>query len=118
MSRSRVDEKVLKYIGEIIENSGQKGEDKIKMALLSNKFYHDNKAELDLIKAPARTRMKLMANFLLFMVKFETVCARAFKPLSGSQSVGREIMKLHSDKQRSDLLSDLTISTNNTFLNS
>lgn len=104
MSRSRVDNKVYEYIAEIIENSGAKAEDKIKIALLSNKYYSDLKEELDAIKAPSRTRIKIITEFILFMIRFETICMRAFKPMTGSLSVGREIMKIQSQKIKSDLL--------------
>ena len=109
MKRSSVDKKVYEYIADIIENSGQKAEDKIKMLLLTNKYYFELKKEFDLIKAPARTRIKVMTEFMLFMIRFETICIRAFKPFTGSLSVGREIMELQSKKVKSDLLGNVNI---------
>lgn len=113
MKRSRVDNIVYEYMANIIENSGAKPKDKIKFALLSNKYYSDIKEALDLSKTPAKTRKIIMAEFMLFMIRFESICAKAFRPLTGSMSVSEEIMLLQNKKIKSDLLGDNNLIASN-----
>lgn len=113
MKRTRVDSKVYEYMANIIEHSGAKPKDKIKFALLSNKYYSDIKKALDLSKTPAKTRMTIMAEFMLFMIRFESICVKAYRPLTGSMSVSEEIMLLQNKKIKSDLLGDNNLKPSN-----
>ena len=103
MKRSRTDNKVYSYMGNLIEESGAKDEDKIKLALLANKFYEDNKEDFDNGKVSAQVRKNIMLRFLVFTIQFETVVVKANKPLTGSGSSSREIIRLYHEKQQSEL---------------
>lgn len=98
-----VDRKLKKHLGELIEDSGAKPKDKVKMALLADKFYKDCKPSLDSCNAPFKVRKDIMFNFLLFTVQFETICAQAFKPFSGSQSTAEDIIRIHQENQKQEI---------------
>lgn len=88
----------------LIEGSGAKDNDKIKLGLLANKFYEDNKVDFDLGKVSANIRIKIMAKFILFTVQFETIVIKASKPLSGIGNASDEIIRLYQEKQKGQLM--------------
>lgn len=99
-----VDKKVKLYIKELLENSGAKEMDIAKLAILADSFYENNKEALDSVKVPFLIRKTLMSNFILFLVQFETVCVKAYKP-SGSGSTADDIIHLYSSIGRSKFTS-------------
>lgn len=99
MKRSRIDNIVYGYMADLIENSGAKDNDKIKLSLLANKFYQDNKPDFDNAKVSAKVRKSIMGRFLVFIVQFETIVVKASRPLTGSGSASEEIINLYRDMQ-------------------
>lgn len=87
-------------MAKLIEDSGAKDDDKIKMGLLANKFYQDNKPSFDKGKFSANNRKRVMGNFLIFMIQFETIVVKANRPLSGIGSASKEIMRLYSEMNK------------------
>ena len=88
----------------LIENSGAADNDKIKLGLLANKFYEDNKNDFDKGKVSAEIRKRIMGKFLVFTVQFETIVVKASKPLSGIGNASFEIIRLYQEKQKGQLI--------------
>ncbi len=97
-----VDNKVKLHIKELLEGSGAKKKDIAKLAILADSFYKNNKEALDSVKVPFLIRKTLMSNFILFLVQFETVCIKAYKP-SGSGSTSDDIIHLYSSIGRTNI---------------
>ena len=91
-------------MSELIEGSGAKDNDKIKLGLLANKFYEDNKPDFDKGKVSAHIRKRIMGKFLIFIVQFETIVVKASKPLSGIGNASDEIIRLYQEKQKGQLM--------------
>ncbi len=61
------------------------------------------KEALEADKVFFKVRKNIIASFMQFVVEFETICARSFKPLPGSQSTAKEIINMYSTRLRNEL---------------
>jgi hypothetical protein len=94
----RTDKKLDKFILKTLENSGMKGDELTKHLIIYKSFYKEVKPHLQ--RMTFENKAWLMSKFLIFVVQYETICARAFRPLSGSQSTARDIISMYSKKGR------------------
>lgn len=90
-----IDKHIREYMKNLIVDAGIKPKDVSKLAILSDKFYNDNKRAFDKAKVNLHARKVMMSNFILFIVQFEAVCAKAFRPF-GSGNTSDEIISLYS----------------------
>ena len=104
---AQTDNKIYAYLADLIEGSGAKDIDKIKMGILARKFYDDMKESFDAAKVPFLPRKVMMGKFMVFMVQFETIVIKAHRPITGSGSSGEEIVRLYQDMNREKLLNGL-----------
>jgi hypothetical protein len=94
-----IDNRIKEHIKKILLGANIKPKELSKLAILSDKFYKDNKEAFDLANVRLSARKVMMSNFILFIVQFETVCIKAYK-LSGSGSTADDIIHLYSSKER------------------
>lgn len=96
---STIDKKIKQHIDKLTDVANRPN-DKIKMCILANKFYEDNKAAFDHARMNLTCRKHIISSFILFVVQFETVCVKAFSPLSGSGDTSLDIIRLYSQMHR------------------
>ena len=102
----RMDMKLDEYVKELIEGAVKKPEDVEKLFICYKGYYAQTKNALDNSKCSLDCRKKIIANLIILLVQFETVCAKAFSPLSGSQSTAKDIIKMFHGIEEGALLLD------------
>jgi hypothetical protein len=90
------DKKLDAYVHDLLTSAGIKGDELSKHIIIYKSFYREVKPALKNVSLDSLC--VLISKFLLFVIQFETVCAKAFSPLSGSQSTAREIITMYSSR--------------------
>ncbi|QKX07742.1 hypothetical protein HN014_22340 (plasmid) [Aquimarina sp. TRL1] len=105
-----IDSKVKAYVKNLLEGSIENPKTIAKLAILSDRFYDNIKESLDLSKVPFTTRRIIVGNFINFIVQFETLCVKAYKP-SGSGSTADDVISLYSRMQRENAITNIQTKT-------
>ncbi len=98
-----IDKKMDDWTKSFLEGAGMKGEELAKHLIIYRAYYGEIKEALEADKVSFKVRKNIIASFMQFVVEFETICARSFKPLSGSQSTAKEIINMYSTRLRNEL---------------
>lgn len=97
---SRIDERLNKRVVELLTNAGIKGDEFLKWNIVYNSYYNAIKKSLDKGKVSYDVREEIISKFILFTIQFETVCIKAFRPISGSLSTAQDIISMYSGRNR------------------
>lgn len=90
-----IDKKLDHFVKHLLETSGMKDKELVKHIIIYRSFY-EIKVELDRNNVSIESRKQILRKFILFLAQFETVCIRAHKSLSGSQSTADDIISMYS----------------------
>lgn len=101
-----IDSKIKDYVKDLLEGSVDNPKTIAKLAILSDRYYDNIKESLDLSKTPFTTRRIIIGNFINFIVQFETLCVKAYKP-SGSGSTADDVISLYSRKKRENTITNI-----------
>lgn len=103
-----IDKHIREHIKNLILKSDSKPKDISKLVILADKFYKDNKSAFDKAKVNLYARKVMMSNFILFVVQFETLCVKAYRPF-GSGSTADDIISLYSKVQIDKVINETNI---------
>jgi hypothetical protein len=92
------DTELKKYVADLLEKSVSTGDTKevAKWAIIWASFYKEVKPEIGML--PLKQLKRFALKYLVTTIQFETVCAKAYTPLSGSQSTADDIISMYSNK--------------------
>lgn len=84
------------FVVETLTNSGMKGDELTKHLIIWKTFYLEIKPFLK--GMASKDLCMFAAKFIIFVIHYETICIRAYRPLSGSQSTAKDIISMFSSK--------------------
>ena len=90
--QKKVDDFVLKTLTE----AGMTGEEMSKYLIIWKQFFNHVKPSIG--KLSSKELIHFATQFLRFVIEFETICIRAYKPMSGSQSTAKDIIHMYSSR--------------------
>lgn len=83
------------FVKETLEGSGMKGDNLVKHLIIWKQF--SNEIKLATKKLTIVDQQLIATKFLLFVLQFETICIRAYKP-SGSHNTAQDIISMYSSR--------------------
>lgn len=82
------------YILKLLQDAGLKGDNLTKHLIIHKAFLKEVKPFTS--KLTTEELKGLTSSFQMMIIQFETICIRAYSPLSGSQSTARDIISMYS----------------------
>lgn len=92
----RRQKKLDEYILSVLTNAGFKGDELTSHLIIWKQFFNHVKPAMS--KLSYEELKHFAEQFLRFVIEFETICIRAYKPLSGSQSTAKDIIHMYSSR--------------------
>ena len=93
-----MDEKLTEFMLDLFMQANIRGDELEKHLILFKTYYSEIKPTLDQSKMGLEARKILMAKFAQFIVEFEIICIKAYKPSVNSQSTSRNIINMYLKK--------------------
>ena len=101
-----MDNKLTEFMLNLFMQANIHGDELEKHLILYKTYYSEIKPVLDQSKMGLEERKILMAKFAQFVVEFEIICIKAYKPSADSQSTSRNIINMYLQKFEQNKLND------------
>ena len=93
-----MDEQLTHFMLDLMVNAGIKNDELEKHLILYQTYYGEIKPSLDQANVDLDTRKIMMAKFSQFVMEFEIICIKAYKPSADSKSTARNIINMYLKK--------------------
>ncbi len=93
-----MDDKLTEFILDLFLQANIRGDELEKHLILYKTYYSEIKPVLDKSNMSLEARKILMAKFAQFVVEFEIICIKAYKPSAEAQSTSRNIINMYLQK--------------------
>ena len=93
-----MDNKLTEFMLDLFMKANIRGDELEKHLILFKTYYSEIKPTLDKENMSFDARKILMAKFAQFVVEFEIICIKAYKPSADAQSTSRNIINMYLRK--------------------
>jgi len=93
-----MDDKLTEFMLNLFLQANISGDELEKHLILYKTYYSEIKPVLNQSKMDLEARKVMMAKFAQFVIEFEIICIKAYKPSADSQSTSRNIINMYLQK--------------------
>lgn len=93
-----MDDQLTQFMLDLFTQANIKDDELEKHLILYKAYYNEIKPVLDQSGMDLKARKMLMAKFSQFILEFETICIKAYKPSANAKSTSRNIIDMYLKK--------------------